>query len=99
MHFAVRSQRRPQFEGSATNGKDCMDPRNTLHALLVEHAGARANAVALRAPGRPPLRYGELSEQILRIGGWLAAAGVEPGDRVAIALPNGPELAVAVLGV
>ena len=54
-------------------------------------------APALLAPGRPPLNYGELLPQLHRIGVALACAGVGHEDRVAIVLPNGPEMAVAAL--
>lgn len=52
---------------------------------------------ALLAPGRPPLDYGQLLSQLQRIGAALACAGVGHEDRVAIILPNGPEMAVAAL--
>jgi len=54
-------------------------------------------APALLAPGRPPLDYGGLLSQLRRIGAALACAGVGGEDRVAIVLPNGPEMAVAAL--
>jgi oxalate---CoA ligase len=42
--------------------------------------------------------YGELRETADRLGRSLAAAGVEPGDAVAMSLPNGPEIVAAFLG-
>jgi acyl-CoA synthetase (AMP-forming)/AMP-acid ligase II/aryl carrier-like protein len=54
-------------------------------------------APALLAPGRPPLDYGQLLSQLHRIGAAFARAGVGHEDRVAIILPNGPEMAVAAL--
>ena len=43
--------------------------------------------------------YGELRETADRLARSLAAAGVGPGDAVAMSLPNGPELVAAFLGV
>jgi acyl-CoA synthetase (AMP-forming)/AMP-acid ligase II len=54
-------------------------------------------AVALGAPGREALTYGGLRETILRAGRTLNALGTKRGDRVAIVLPNGPEMAAAFL--
>jgi oxalate---CoA ligase len=54
---------------------------------------------ALRAPDRRPLSYGDLCgvvEQTLRS---LNAWGIGRGDRVAMVLPNGPEMAAAFLAV
>ncbi|HEY7788412.1 MAG TPA: AMP-binding protein, partial [Casimicrobiaceae bacterium] len=76
-----------------------MDSRHALHDILVDRALAQPSAVALLAPGRAPLRYGELAEQVRRIGRWLAAEGIERGDRIAVTLPHGPEMGVATLGV
>jgi acyl-CoA synthetase (AMP-forming)/AMP-acid ligase II len=42
--------------------------------------------------------YGELRETAERLGRSLAAAGVGPGDAVAMSLPNGPEIVAAFLG-
>ena len=41
----------------------------------------------------------ELHDRGCRFGTVLAEAGIQPGDRVLIALPNGADLAVAALGV
>jgi long-chain acyl-CoA synthetase len=50
---------------------------------------------AHRHPDRPAIRlddtlitYAELDDLTARAAGWLRARGIEPGDRVAIALPN-----------
>jgi non-ribosomal peptide synthetase component F/aryl carrier-like protein len=56
-------------------------------------------------PGRPALLWrggrldhGELARRALRVGGALRAAGVQPGDPVAVTLPKGPDQITAVLG-
>jgi acyl-CoA synthetase (AMP-forming)/AMP-acid ligase II len=56
-----------------------------------------ADAVALRAPGRPPLTYGALLSETEEIAGALSHRGIGPGHRLAIVLPNGPEMAAAFL--
>ena len=53
--------------------------------------------IAIAAPEREPLTYGGLRDQVGRTGDALAQAGIGPGDRVAIVLPNGPEMAAAFL--
>ncbi len=55
--------------------------------------------VALGAPGRASLTYAGLRAHCSRIGRNLAARGIGPQDRVAIVLPNGPEMASAFLAV
>ena len=62
-------------------------------------AGGDASAPALAAPGRENLNYGELRDFIERITQSLAALGIGGGDRVAIVLPNGPEMASAFLAI
>ena len=44
------------------------------------------------------LTYTELAEDMRRAAGALHQAGVRPGDRVALVMPNCPQHAVAVLG-
>ena len=67
-----------------------------IHALL--ERGARDD-IAIAAPEREPLTYGGLREQVARTGEALGKAGVRAGERVAIVLANGPEMATAFLGV
>ena len=55
-------------------------------------------APALIAPDRT-LTYGQLREEVASARGGLSRAGVKPGDRVALALPNGWPFAVAYLAV
>jgi acyl-CoA synthetase (AMP-forming)/AMP-acid ligase II len=69
---------------------------DTLAALL---APASPDAPALGAPDRPWLTYAGLAEQTARTRAALHAAGVGRGDRVAIVLPNGPEMAAAFVTV
>ena len=54
--------------------------------------------VALTAPGRLSLTFGELCRQVRSIGAALGHAGIGPEHRVAIVLPNGPEMVTVFLG-
>jgi len=56
-------------------------------------------AVAIGAPERPDLSYDGLREQVRRTGADLASLGIRHGDRVAIVLPNGPEMATCFVSV
>ena len=67
---------------------------------LFEHYGRHSpDAVAILAPDRSALSYRALRQQLGYVGGALRAIGLDRSDRVAVALPNGPEMAVSVLGV
>jgi oxalate---CoA ligase len=69
---------------------------HTLEALL---AHGRAEDVALGAPGRAGMTYGALRALVRATRDWLNARGIGQGDRVALVLPNGPEMAAAFLAV
>lgn len=45
------------------------------------------------------LDYAQLAGHVRAVSGWVAAAGVEPGDRVAIVKPNHPDVFVLAAGV
>ncbi len=56
-------------------------------------ARGAADAPAISAPGRPALSFAGLRALADRTVASLNAAGIGRGDRVAIVLPNGPEMA------
>ena len=60
---------------------------------------AERNAIAIAAPDRQPLAYRRLLRQVEYTVGALSSAGMSRNDRVALVLPNGPEMAVAFLAV
>src|SRR5215472_1250489 len=67
---------------------------------LLEHQAKRVPAApAILAPDRTALTYGVLHQHIDKTGRTLRATGIGRHDRVAVVLPNGPELALATLGV
>jgi acyl-CoA synthetase (AMP-forming)/AMP-acid ligase II len=73
-----------------------MTAKTTLGQLL---ASAPATNIAITAPERPDLSYGDLIEFVEETGGKLRTVGVARDDKVAIVLPNGPEMATAFLAV
>jgi acyl-CoA synthetase (AMP-forming)/AMP-acid ligase II len=66
-------------------------------AKLIERYDAGTPALA--APGRSALSYAGLRALIERTARSIRALGIGRGDRVAIVLPNGPEMASAFLAV
>ncbi|MGK2914315.1 MAG: AMP-binding protein, partial [Porticoccaceae bacterium] len=71
----------------------------TVFSLLYGQALRQPDAIAILAPGRQALTYIDLWRQIQHIADVLQARGVTPSTRVAIVLPNGPEMAATFLGV
>lgn len=71
----------------------------TVHAFVSNWARRTSDAVAIMAPGRIPLTYGRLNSHIEHTVRTLNKMGVGRNDRVAVVLPNGPEMATAFLSV
>lgn len=69
---------------------------NTLTHLIASHP---ADATAIGAPNRPWMTFGGLRAQTDATLAALHAAGIGRGDRVAIVLPNGPEMASAFVTI
>ncbi len=70
-----------------------------IHHLIEGRAKRTPDAIAIEAPGRTALTYRRLHNHIHDVVTKLNAMGVGRNDRVAIVLPNGPEMAVAFLAV
>ncbi len=66
--------------------------------FLYANAEARPEHVAL-VHGDERVTHAELLERVERLAGSLAAGGVEPGDAVALLLPNGPAFVTAFFAV
>ncbi|MCI0434619.1 MAG: acyl--CoA ligase [Gemmatimonadetes bacterium] len=73
-----------------------MGEATTIRALL---AAGDDGAPAVLAPDRRPLDHAGLREHVERTVAALAVRGIGRNDRVAIVLPNGPEMATAFLGI
>lgn len=67
-----------------------------LPELFEYYAKRTPDAPAILAPGRVPLTYGRLYRHIDEIGRSLRIMGIGCHDRVAVVMPNGPELVAAI---
>jgi acyl-CoA synthetase (AMP-forming)/AMP-acid ligase II len=73
-----------------------MSAHRTLRGLI---AAGEDEAVAIAGHDAPPMTYAGLRALVDRTVASLNGLGVGRGDRVAIVLPNGPEMATAFLSV
>ncbi|MDA0835546.1 MAG: AMP-binding protein [Planctomycetota bacterium] len=69
----------------------------TLTDLLAERAQSSDQNTAISSPGRPGLSYRELFEHVDAMGRKFSRLGMTRTDRIAVVLPNGPEMATAFL--
>ena len=72
-------------------------PERPIPEMVLEVASRYPERAAIDFFARQ-LTYTELAEDMSRAAGALHQAGVRPGDRVALVMPNCPQHAVAVLG-
>jgi long-chain acyl-CoA synthetase len=70
---------------------------SNLFNLLARTSGEHPERVALRA-GEAAMTYGQLDELSAQAAALLREHGVQPGDRVAVMLPNVPAFAVTYYG-
>jgi oxalate---CoA ligase len=75
-----------------------MFPRTILEVLNL-HGQEQPNATAVIAPERTPISYQQLIDQINETISTLNRFGIGRQDRVAIVLPNGPDMAAAFLSI
>ncbi|MFJ7277377.1 AMP-binding protein [Kitasatospora sp. NPDC098663] len=82
-----------------TDGEAAEDrAADTLHGLVELRAGQAPQAVAVRC-GDAELTYGELDARAAALARHLAAHGLAPGGRAAVALGRGTQVYVALLAV
>ncbi len=72
----------------------CAYPNETLADSLAEHARLRPDGVALRFKGRS-ITYRELDTQSNAMARSFHHEGIQPGDRIALVLPNCPQFLIA----
>lgn len=72
---------------------------NAFSHLLSRRAQRQPDAIAIMAPGREPLTYSRLFSHVDNVTQTLNAMGFGRHDRLAIVLPNGPEMASAFLAI
>jgi acyl-CoA synthetase (AMP-forming)/AMP-acid ligase II len=92
----------PFDQSGITRGADGVlryqDRPDSLVEMLRRSVEAAPDDEALVELGGGRLTYRELWDRAGRVGGGLRAAGVRPGDRVAIRLPNGMDWCLAFFG-
>jgi acyl-CoA synthetase (AMP-forming)/AMP-acid ligase II len=80
-----------------------MNSTELIPASVYDNFAAQAeltpSAAAIRAPGRLPLTYTRLLSQLETIRESLNAFGFGRNDRIVTVLDNGPEMAVAFMGL
>jgi oxalate---CoA ligase len=74
-------------------------PDATVATIIAEHVAIRPESPAIVPSKGNVLTYGALGAQIAAFGAGLRANGIAPSARVAIMLPDGLELAVAIVAV
>ncbi|HEU5188160.1 MAG TPA: amino acid adenylation domain-containing protein [Methylomirabilota bacterium] len=88
----------PAAEGTPT--ADAMPVAAPTLRTLIEAQALRApDAPAITAPGAAPLCYRDLLTQVDEVLAVLATWGLGRGDRIALIMPQGPQLAVAFVAV
>ncbi|MFE9002125.1 non-ribosomal peptide synthase/polyketide synthase [Streptomyces sp. NPDC007875] len=73
-------------------------PADGVDALLARRAAATPGALAVRGPDGS-LTYGELDAAVTRLARRLIERGAAPGSLIAVALPRGTGMLVALLAV
>ncbi|WP_341720836.1 amino acid adenylation domain-containing protein [Micromonospora sp. FIMYZ51] len=85
---------------TGVNATDAERADRPLHADFFATAQAHPDRLALLGPGpAESVTYGDLAARAMRLAGRLAAAGLTPGDPVAVTLRRGVGQVVAVLGI
>lgn len=84
----------------SNNSKSYQQPEtDSIYQLLKVKAEKNPDAIAITAPGRSHLSYSRLLGHVENMVDTLRKFGLSRNDRVALVLPNGPEMAVAFLVV
>src|ERR1700722_19046564 len=68
-------------------------------ASLLRNSAAATPSLTATIDDAGTLTFAQLDEAARRFGGELRAAGLEPGDRVALMVPNVPGFTIAYFGV
>ncbi|MEM7544672.1 MAG: AMP-binding protein [Pseudomonadota bacterium] len=72
---------------------------SSLHDCLAHHSAGDPDALAIGAAGVAPLTYAGLFDAINRIVTALRGKGFHKESRIAVVLPPGPEMAVAITAI
>jgi acyl-CoA synthetase (AMP-forming)/AMP-acid ligase II/acetyltransferase-like isoleucine patch superfamily enzyme/acyl carrier protein len=82
-----------------TNRSYCEPAPQTIYEVVDRQASLHPERVAIAAPGRQPLLYEGLRQHIANTVAGLHTWGLNRNDRIAVVLPNGPEMATAFVAV
>ncbi|WP_415914729.1 non-ribosomal peptide synthetase [Rhodopseudomonas palustris] len=83
---------------AALQGGPLPAPTGTVLDLILAQMSAQPDAPAIMASDRV-WSYQDLGARAAALAARLAAAGVQPGGRVAVMLDHGPEAVAAILGI
>jgi acyl-CoA synthetase (AMP-forming)/AMP-acid ligase II/acyl carrier protein len=72
---------------------------SSIYKLLENRACPSPDSDAILGLGRAPLTFGRLCAHVREVVACLNALGIHRHDKVAIVLPNGPEMAVGFLSI
>lgn len=72
---------------------------SSIFELLARQADQAGASEAILGLGQAPLTYAGLFDLVIRTARTLRASGIARNDRVALVLPNGPEMATSFLAV
>jgi non-ribosomal peptide synthetase component E (peptide arylation enzyme) len=70
-----------------------------LYQMVINEGNDRPQAPAILSPGKGVLSYRELSQHLQSTALQLYRLGIRPGDRLAVVLPNGADLATVFLAI
>ncbi len=87
----------PSAEPAAANPASAASQTAVPQTLREALNAGTDDAAALLTPDGEVLTYGELRSEVDRLSQQLQAVGLSAVDRVAIVMPNGPEMAIAFL--
>lgn len=89
----------PYLDDTASPDAAVAGDSRTVAGLLRDRASAAPEAAVLAAPGRPDMTGAQLLDLSASLLGALRRHGLQWGDRVAIVMPDSPELAATFLAV
>ena len=76
-----------------------MQEFHSITQQILDISRVQPNAPALLTPGQTPTRYQQLTDHIQEVTRQLTTWGFTSNDRIALALPNGPDATAAFLAI
>src|SRR5208337_4002362 len=95
----INHQTTGSIKGIMKQMSDSLKHKFHSAGAFIEAAKKNSSSAAILAPDRKPLSYGRLCRHIDHVVSLLNDYGIGRNDRIAIVLPDGPEMAVAFLSV